>query len=494
MFIDSVDAFNKLGILKYSWPQYLKSQPKLEDSAFEGFFDSLRKHLRCCAVLRSETETLERPIDLQCARHEFTDGSSPLFPGSQGMRSFAHHGYHWEDLEALDVRQQSSEQFVSLLQDYVKRSPTEFRKQRAEWHSRLAAAVNTIGAHAVRGLNIIALRNNKWTSCKAKKLFFPNLGEGITIPKGIEVDVVDDEAAEDENRRALYLSLGVCTLDEAKVFDLILQQHGRQGQSKASWAVEDVVEHAWFLFRAKSYPREFDLNRLLVASRDDNLFSGKDVYMDAPDSRFPLSKFLDKTSANVHYLHDEYYDFPSSQTVDDPRGPETLRMKWLNWLHEAIGVRTVPRLVGAGGVSPEFATIVKAGEENEWLQLLKDEWDAYALDLQSPANEKVKASLTEITVLCLDGEQRALKDVYLPTREVLSEPLAKNNIPMLKVKDPGDEDWRKLGRSLHMRISIDAHMFITILTRMKEGYCNFGLEDVKRMYTGLARCFNRQAG
>lgn len=349
------------------------------------------------------------------------------------------------------------------------------------------------GADNVRGLSVIPLRNGKWISAKSKQSFFPDLGEGAFVPKGIEVEVIEDDAARDHARRSLYRELGVSALDEATVFGLILQQHGRQTPSTCSWDIGDVIDHAWFLFRAKSYPREFDLTKLMVVTRDGKLRSGKDVYMDMPGATFPLSKFLDKAASNVQYLDDMYYKMPDSQTIDDPNGTGTLKKKWLNWLHDPIGVRTVPRLIASGGISPEFEMIVKLSERNEWLQLLKDEWGSYASDLQASGNDKLKTFLRSSTVLCTDGQRRPLLDAYLPTRHVMAEPLAKGIVPMMDARDPEHEDWRKLGRALHMRTTCDGHFFISILNQMRSGSCGFTTDDVRRMYSGIASNWTPQA-
>lgn len=134
-FLASVRTFNESTILRYTWPQYLRFQPKAQDTAFAGFFDGLIRHLRLQHVLQSETSTTEKPADLQCVRRAFTDGSQPLFPGPSGMRAFAHHSYSFEDLSALGVLQQSSQDFVVLMQDFVKRHPLDFRQKSSAWHS-----------------------------------------------------------------------------------------------------------------------------------------------------------------------------------------------------------------------------------------------------------------------------------------------------------------------------------------------------------------------
>lgn len=493
LFVESVKAFNQQDILKYSWPRYLTSQGKTYDSAFSDFFDNLLRSLRARPVLESQALTMQHPQELESVRAEFTDGTHPLFTGPRGLAGFAHNGYNPVDLANLSVAQQSATQFLSLLEDYLKTQHGDFTQRSPTWHSSLAAAILVIDPKTVKSLRLIPLRSGQWVSAKGNKLFFPDVAAGIIIPQGIDVDVVEDSAVEDEARRSLYTALGVCTQDEAKVFDLILQQHARHSASSTSWCVADVVEHAWFLFRSESQPATFDLQKLLLFSGDGLLHHGQDLYMDTPNSSNAVSKVLGEAASDVHYLHEQYLAKAEGFPVGDPRGHRSLTLKWTTWLQQEAGVRTMPKLVVNDHISPEFESLINASSNNQWLQLLKDGWHVYKADLEAPANARLRNQLTDINVLCLDGQWRKLSNVYLPSTSVLSEPLAKGNVPMVVVRDADDYGWRIFGRSLRLHMAPDAQLFIRILLRMRQGACGFSLDDVKRMYSGVSRNFNVDA-
>lgn len=327
-------------------------------------------------------------------------------------------------------------------------------------------------------------------AASGSNMFFPEMEEGTVLPGGIEVDVVDDMAAKDDARRRLFTALGVKTLDEAKVVELILHQHARKTLSEKPWSVGDVVEHAWFLFRAVARPSHGNIKQLLVASTDGKLRHGKETYMDVPGSLTPVSGILGSARTTVRFLHEQYLSRPSLHPTDDPAGPGNLSRKWLSWLDKSVGVRVLPKLAASGSVSAEFDMVINSSRANEWLQLLIKEPEVYSKELQAGENDAVRYRLANSKVLCTDGTERPLKDVYLPTFEVLSEPLAKGSVPMLMVDNPDDARWSSLDQPLHLRRGLDAHVFIAILLRMQGNRCPFTVDDVRRMYTGLARRYN----
>lgn len=487
LFVESVQQFNATKCLQYAWPKYLTFRGEAYGTPFYGFCDILVRTLRNSTVLQSEASTLRRPLDLYFVPSQLSDGEKPLLTGPLGLESFANHAYSSNHLTALQVREQSTEEFVSLLHEYVKSHPEDFQRRESVWHSRLASAILAIGPDDFRSIKLIPVRGGQWLAAKGNSLFFPKIEDGSELPSGIDVQVVNDAVVMDKARKRLFSALGVSVLNEANACGLIVQQHARKPEASNSWSVDDVVEHAWFLYRADAQPSESDTRRLLVASNDGKLRRGHQTYMDVPNSTFQVSKHL---GTSFPFLHKRYLDRPSQHPTQDPAGPGKLLMKWTDWLNKAVGVRILPRLAGSGTISEEFNVIIKSSQANEWLQLLKNEADAYSAELQGPENDNLRTRLANTNVLCIDGSRRPLKDVYFPTSRVLSEPLAKGHVSMVAVDDADDARWNTFEHSLRMRRDTDADLFISILLHMREGRCYFNTDDVKRMYTGIARKYS----
>lgn len=148
---------------------------------------------------------------------------------------------------------------------------------------------------------------------------------------------------------------------------------------------------------------------------------------------------------------------------------------------KAAGVRTTRRLAVGGKICEEVRLVVESSNGNNSLQLLKSNIEEYSHDFGAQANAELRAYLSNTTVMCVDGKQRLLKDVNLATQSVLAEPLAKCNVPMLMVENAHDSTWAPLANSLGLRQDVDAHLFLSILVRMRKGRCPFTTEDVKRM-------------
>lgn len=358
LFVQSVQLFNDRDFLKYTWPRYLQSQTSAHGTVFQNFRENLLRRLRKEPVLQSQALTMESPVDLRCVPQIFTDGTNsavPLLEGSNGMSSWAANGYSFNDLKRVEVPELSPKDFTVLLRKYVTYSAESFHQREAAWQSRLANAILHAGPSGVRDLPIVPLRGGRWVPATATKLYFPDIGAGFTLPSGIRVDIIEDGAVHDPSRYELFTRLGARHLNSAEVFQIILEEHAKHGSSYITWSAETVVAHAWFLFKSPTKPSDYDLGALRLASKNSPLLhSGKDLYMELPESTFRISDYLSVTSNVAHYLHDQYL------TVAPPGQAKA----WLKWLQNGIGVRTMPKLMDSGKVSQEFQAIIDSVPNN----------------------------------------------------------------------------------------------------------------------------------
>ncbi|KAK3700516.1 hypothetical protein LTR37_015917 [Vermiconidia calcicola] len=481
LFVDSVRYFNAKNLLKYSWPRYLASQGNAFGTAFHDFLDRLVSRLRSEAVIESRQCTMENPSDVKYVHSVFTDGATPPKPLLSGIKSYVAASYSFNDLSKLRIQEQSGHAFLDLLRDYVTTQPDNFRRQAAQWHSRVARAISSTGSYSVRDLRLVPLRNGHWISASGTDFYFPDISDGVALPIGIEVDIIDDDAARDPARRSFFSELGARSLNSAEVYHLILDQHRNHGRSYGAWTVESVVAHAWFLFTSPSKPTYCDTSRLhLAAHNSDFLQPGRDLYMDVPGNTFQISDYFGSEATVIHYIHGQYLTQAPANDVS----------RWFNWLQTELGLRTMPRLASSGNISPEFDWIIHCRFSDDWLLLLKDQWAFYSDELHSPSNFRLRSNLSRTPVICSDGHMRELKNIYLATPSVLGEPFARANVPMLAVDDPNDAGWRPFSL-LELRTSPDLQFYLTILERIQSGRSQgFTLDDVKRMYKGISEYFN----
>ena len=475
LFVQSVQDFHAKNIMRYTWPKYLTSLGTASHTIFHDFHSRTLEILRSTAVIESEASTMENPSRLKYVPLIFTDQATPPTPllyGRGGMQDYASHKYSSTDLSKLGIRELSSTDFVWLLQDYLNTDFHRFCQQPAAWHSKLARALVAVWRTDLRDLRLIPLRDGSWVAASSVgKVFFPDMTDGLTFPIGIQVHVIDDAAAMESSRNALYSKLGAERLTSAEVYCLIRDQHRSHGSDFSGWEVESVVAHAWFLFTCPHQPVDHDLRRIRVASEDaSRLHVGNELYMNNPEGGFNIREYLGADNRVVQYIHERYLS----------RADKVREKDWLRWLQTRLGVRTLPRLWSSGVLSPEFEWIIHSRSANDWLYLLKDQWIHYSEEIPHVGSQR--DILAKIEVLCTDERKRPLRDVYLPTSEILTEPFCEQYVPLIAVDNAEHIGWKQFSR-LGLRLAPDLRFSLGILEGMQSGSIpNVRSEDIQRIY------------
>lgn len=327
------------------------------------------------------------------------------------------------------------------------------------------------------------MRSGGWTSAHATRLYFPRISDGAELPIGINLNTIEPNAAKDVWRSKLFNQLGVRHLNTAEVYRLIVDQHRDYGKVYGSWDLDCLLAHAWFLFTSPIRPNGYDARPLRVASQNSRvLHTGQELYMDSPESGFSISKYFGAQTTIVHYIHERYLTY--AEGVNKARATE-----FNKWLQDQLGVKTTLRLADMGEISREFQYIIDTRPGNEWMRLLKVQWHQYAKDLSITG--RLQDVLSKAKVQCTDGQFRQLRDVYLPTGTILSEPLCKGRVPMLAVEDPSDEAWLKFA-SIGLMIRPDVRFYLDILRGLRAApHASYTGKDVQRVYDAISRLFEK---
>lgn len=478
LFVSSVATFNNKDLVKYTWPRFIESQGSAWGTIFQNFSQDLKSRLRQHSVLESQALTLEPPRFLQYVPAILTDGGNPpkpLMTASTGFRTYASTRYTRHDLASLGVPQQSADTFRDILVQHVAQEPDLFRANSAGYHSRLAEALLHIGTYRVRGIRLIPLRGGRWISSNEEPFYFAEIRDGLHVPDGIMVDMIDDGAAQEQWRRRLFTELGAKTLNATQVFELILNQHGSHSQSSRTWTVEDVVKHAWFLHNAPSRPSSYNLSALLVADKSGALRNSGDLYMDVPGEPSCMSDLFGNDSFTVRMIHDRYFEYAYSGTFAG----------WIRWLRHEVGVKTLPKLANPNGsISDEFRWLVGAKPSAVWLNHIKDHWIHYGGTLNHSWNASAKRFISSSLVRCVDGRLRKLSDTYLPAFDIAAEVLAAETLPMIAVDIPNDPSWLRFA-CLGLRTTPDLRFYLDILKGLPQLRPPTTLSNIKRMYSEI---------
>jgi hypothetical protein len=201
--------------------------------------------------------------------------------------------------------------------------------------------------------------------------------------------------------------------------------------------------------------------------------------MDVPSSDFRVSDYL--SPRNVHYIDDQYLTHAT----------EGQKQPWLDWLQSQLLVKTRPKLYdpgrpyGSGRISEDFLSIIHGSTDNEWLKLLRNQYEHYVGDINSLHSE-----LRQKTVYCFDGVRHEIRNVYLETSRVKPECVSRIWIPILKVEDPSDRRWQNMTQ-IGLRLRPDVQFYVTSLIKLKENWSvSTNLSTIDKMYKGIGDCFN----
>ena len=483
LFVSSIATYNEQDLLKYTWTRYAKTQGSAYGTIFKSFFADLFRRLTKLQLLESQALTFEAANSLQIVPSIFYDDARPprpLMSRGQNMRTYASAKYAPDDLSVLAVYTQNAVSFSQLVRQYVLGDQEAFRAQPDAWHSRLAHALSHTGAQQVCDLPIILLQDGQWMSSSAGPFYFAKMSDGLAIPNGIQIAIIDNRASQDQHRRNLYSALGAQKLDPTQVFQLILQQHRNHADSDQEWTIADFLEHAWFLHNAPSRPRVYNLSDLMVVASNNVLHSGSELYMDVPGSPFCASELFGNAHPTIKFIHEWYLRCPNGSSLSS----------WIQWLQRDLGVNTMPKLVGAGGnISAELRWLVEHRPSSFWMTLLKDHWDHYAPGLTHGKNTPAKTYLSNATVKCLDGGHRntRLRDAYLPTPAIADEPTASRTVPMVAVEDPQHPNWLKL-EQIGLRVTCDLRFYLSVLERLPTiAQTNITVEEISKVYSQIQR-------
>lgn len=317
-------------------------------------------------------------------------------------------------------------------------------------------------------MKLIPLRDGQWVSIEGKSIFFPGDRHGLTIPDGINLYAIEDEAAQDPFRRHLYRLLGAENFSVDLLCNSIIAGHNDPKFKPASAKNSALLSQALFLFRAGC---KIDKNERFWCVQECGVkrSPASKLYLksDEPLSASNLSR-TDKT--RFHFLHKSYMD-----AVPDEKE------RWRTWLIDSLRAAEYPRLVVSSGkdsfrLSEDFEWLLMHRPSAEFLVLLRDQWYSYALYLDHDPTTKenhqpnvsrklLRDRLSFAGVKCRDGTIRRAKNTYLPTNELVAA--ARGCIDFIDVPDPEDKRWELVFHALQVGLKDDLDFYLQAIQTLK---------------------------
>jgi len=324
----------------------------------------------------------------------------------------------------------------------------------------------------IRALPVVKLRTGEWVAAN-DGIFLPGDENWGEIPGGIEVLVVEAEAARDRARANLFRLLGVNENKVQHIINLIVELHRKDDFDARDVSRMDLISQLLFLFKW-GWSNTKNKHSFWFATEHDGRGLGHTLYLEDEKEPHAASMYFAEQRRRFQFIHPDYLSaHPEDQVA------------WREWLERNWHLSNIPRLtrpirmvepdMWVFEMSPEFEFIIGSRNSIEALTLLCDHWSTYMVHIIPTGNvqnsqvaasyRSLKKRIASITVPCTDGTARSLESTSLDVGEV---PLEANDCAwFLAVPDPKHQRWQNL---IHFGVGIkqDVGFFLRCLEKFSE--------------------------
>lgn len=456
--------------LQYQWMRYLPSQD--DGHAWEPIWTSvitnISTSIQNTPVLRPASEgPLRRIQEMRTHATDCLDGNGePLFSDIL-PEVYLSQKYSYSDLSTLEkhgLRVINWSLLLKRIKVDLNASTSRMKTYTDEdWHRRVAQLLQEPiqkGSPSARGLRqmpFLPLRTGKWHTIADGAAYYQNV-EGLTIPDGVPLNVVDASAASHPERRQLFDLLGVQTASIDLVRKLLKEKYRQRVQSLTlNQSIEDL--HFMYMTHDCASERAEPLDVVIVTS-DSNVARPvtQDVYMPSAEPLSPAQLLAPDSGPDdqtmrpeIVLLHQDYFASPPSKPT--PSSPT-----WIHWLYDTINIRRQLRLKArnSNDISSECLYVAKHRPQ-KFMSLLNLLWRLQGTDLKD--NVALKRELRKTEVLCRNDHTRALQDTCLPTQHFMDIAsrfsLGTDEFPWLEIDGKSEgivnpNDWKQLAEHLDL--------------------------------------------
>lgn len=469
--------------LRFTWIRYIPNTP-----GKTAFIESLRsdivRRLQNSKILDTQSGGKRKPSNVVRAPSTWRDQNGrPFMVHRRNKHKFLATAYDdVEDLQYLNllgVRIMDQQSFFDEIKKIAGRDTSSFFKTKTkEWHTSFARTLFTMNSHRSRELAVIPLRGGKWVSMDSVTgyLHFPDSDSVSRIPEGIEIQIVDAGASADPDRRRLFAQLGVTTLTDARIRQVILETHSNIKFVPESLSTDALVSHAKFLFDTRAGAR---MDALIIWMSSDQGICRKSHAMYLP-SKVPgaASRVLPNAAGRVQrygFLHDSYLQADVSD-----------KESWFEYLRLTLLVNIYPRFwnedLGRPSNCPaedhlhaDFRQLMQGSLNQKCLVLLRDGWEYYkkwlardpkVYDYRGAAYDSVMQFLRDSKVKCTGSVQyEQAKSTYMPLDRLTRD--YGTIAPFVDLPDPQNPGWRALITALHISMDNDLTFYLKCLDGAK---------------------------
>jgi hypothetical protein len=472
-FTNAVYSFNETQY-KYDWLRYIRFSHV--SPFFHSFRDAVLEELATRPVLESWAGNMAVPSSLRLVPKNFADTGGVPFTITEHTSSIYVSGKypeaHTHASLKLGVKLLSHDEFLQHLEWMIVNESASFKEKPAKWHQSLAETLVPLALGdkykmQIMSMAIIPLHNGEWVCAQDGRIFFPGK---LQVPAGVEMSIVDSNAANDSSRRTLFTHLGVKDCSQTEICQLIVNKHSSNSFNPKDLRVPELVNHFIFLFKARWRPP--DNAKLWFATKDGGRSLGSSLYTnESCPVGSPLEKILKKLQNHptVPFLHPLY-----AQTMRMDKGKDK---GWVKWLKTTFSVETVPRLTQQHPIlseqiciSLEFDLILRECEARDILLFLRDSWSHYShyledgpTDKSTEGNRQLCRDAISALEITYRGKRVPLRLAVFPKLDGVVDNI--DAIPKVDIPDCANRRWDVLG---HLGIAVrrDISFYLTCLENM----------------------------
>lgn len=424
--------------LAKTWPLYLNHNTSGLSRYWRRITENINKHLSRALVIKDRTGSVGKPkrlmfLDLAHDRH-----GKPIFGNMCDYVSSDYPGSVREALSSLGVTAPNWGWMCDKLQELEDESLLRTRMRSKEWCSDLAKVIlqpqkprgDRKYARDLGWIALIPLADGTWRKPPSKDgpIYFP-ASMGTTIPPGLPLSLVDEEACACPERRKLFRLLGVKDCDVPNVVERILDYHAKFSSAKA----DHLIAQLKYLYKMREYLRPGDMNKIyFTCPASKHLQRGTSTYADVSVDGQLRQFFSGYSEAN--FLDGRYFT-----KLDPFKGA-----KLAEWLGETSSVALAPRFIDtySYGLHKDFKWLLN-NKSGQVLAILYRYWSLYNKDMTNKARD----TLADHEFMCRSGGRAALRKTYIPLPTLVEKTRAFGNAEdchflVLPSGDP--KDWKFL--------------------------------------------------
>ncbi|KAJ5716962.1 hypothetical protein N7488_002608 [Penicillium malachiteum] len=219
----------------YTWPLFLPSPEDATDTFWIELHPKILANISEHKIIRTRNNKLKKIAQTAIPAHYFKDSHGEVLLDSSEIDPFISEHYPSEAISSLQRYGPKIAKFgavMSLLKRHLENLflrenlnnlSDDFQSRLAKLLSRFAKENESI-RFELSSLTLFPLNNGTWVSLSSGLVHFPH-SNGIAIPPGLEFRILDTIATANEDRKALFLVLGVQELAVDVVRQSILNRN-----------------------------------------------------------------------------------------------------------------------------------------------------------------------------------------------------------------------------------------------------------------------------